>query len=77
VSYKQGDKDVENNNSALAVLKILPKMIDAHGRVTIDVTDICRATALSGDDLRQCLDDLQDEGYLKIELIGEIAEDWR
>jgi hypothetical protein len=52
------------------VLKLPRKMGDATG--TVDVDEVCPAASLSADDFRQCLDDLQDEGYLKLNCLVKL-----
>jgi DNA-binding IclR family transcriptional regulator len=66
-----------SNNNALSVLKILKKAADGNGRMEIDLNEICRATALSSDDVQECLRDLEYEGYVKLEIAVVIVEDWR
>jgi DNA-binding IclR family transcriptional regulator len=68
---------MQNNNNALSVLKVLRRMIDENGRVEIDMDEVCRAASLSPDDLRRCLDDLQYEGYVQVEVACVVCEEWR
>ena len=67
---------MDNHNAALAVLKTLKQSADETGRVEIDLSEICRAMTMSSDDVQECLQDLEYEGFLRMELACVIAKEW-
>jgi DNA-binding IclR family transcriptional regulator len=65
------------NNHALSLLKALRSMAGSDGEVRIDMHEVCRAAGLDEIDVRECLGDLENEGYLSSEIVVQIAEEWR
>jgi DNA-binding GntR family transcriptional regulator len=69
--------DSENKNQALNLLKALRARAGRAGKVQLDMQEMCRATTLSEDDVRECLIDLESEGFIRTEIVCHIAEEWR
>jgi len=66
-----------SNNQALSLFKALRSMAGPDGEVHIDMHEICRAAGLDEADVRECLTDLEYEGYITTEIIASIAEEFR
>jgi hypothetical protein len=66
-----------NNNHALNVLKALRARAGRKGKVLIDMNELCRATGLEEIAMRECLADLEHEGFIATEIICYIADEWR
>jgi DNA-binding IclR family transcriptional regulator len=69
--------ETTSNNHALRLLKTLKSMAGPDGEVHIDLYEVCRAAGLDENDLRECIADLENEGYLSSEIVVQIAEEWR
>jgi DNA-binding IclR family transcriptional regulator len=67
----------ENNNYALNLLKALRSKSGRGGKVQMDMNEICRASGLDESDVRECLADLENQGFIRTEIICFIAKDWR
>jgi hypothetical protein len=67
----------QTNNHALRVFKALRSRAGTDGEIHIDMHEICRAAGLDETDVKQCLTDLEDEGYISSEIVVQIAEEWR
>jgi DNA-binding IclR family transcriptional regulator len=65
------------NNHALSVLKALRSMAGPDGEVHVDMSELCRAAGLQEEDVKECLSDLECEGYISTEIMVQIAEEWR
>jgi DNA-binding IclR family transcriptional regulator len=65
------------NNHALSVLKALRSRAGQDGEVHVDMHEVCRAAGLQEEDVRECLADLEYEGYIRTEVICYLAEEWR
>lgn len=66
-----------SNNHALSLFKALRSMAGSDGEVHIDMHEVCRAAGLDEADVRECLTDLESEGYITTEIVCGIAEEWR
>ena len=66
-----------SNNHALSLFKTLRSMAGSNGEVHIDMHEVCRAAGLDENDVRECLIDLESEGYISSEIVVQIAEEWR
>jgi hypothetical protein len=67
----------ESNNHALNVLKALRARADRKGKVQIDMNELCRVTGLEEIVMRECLSDLENERFIRTEIICYIADEWR
>jgi DNA-binding GntR family transcriptional regulator len=65
------------NNHALSLLKALRSMAGSEGEVRIDMHEVCRAAGLDEVEVRECLSDLEYEGFISTEIVCQIAEEWR
>ncbi len=68
---------MESNNKALTVLRKLKSLMRRAGKVQLETSEACRITGLSEDELRECLSDLECEGYIRTEIVCHIAKEWR
>jgi DNA-binding IclR family transcriptional regulator len=66
-----------NNNHALNLLKALRTRAGRGGKVQIDMSEICRAAGLGETDVRECLDDLESEGFIRTEITCYVKKEWR
>jgi len=66
-----------NSNYALSLFKALRSMAGPDGEVHIDMHEVCRAAGLDEVEVRECLTDLEYEGYISTEITCQIAEEWR
>jgi hypothetical protein len=41
------------------------------------MSELCRAAGLQEEDVKECLSDLECEGYISTEIMVQIAEEWR
>jgi DNA-binding IclR family transcriptional regulator len=69
--------EIENKNYALSLFKILKSGAGNDGKVQVDMGDLCRAAGLEEEDVRECLVDLEAEGFISTEIVCTIAEEWR
>jgi DNA-binding IclR family transcriptional regulator len=69
--------ETENKNYALNLLKALRAMAGRGGKVQIDMQELCRAAGLSEEDARECLSDLEHEGFIRTEITCYVATEWR
>jgi DNA-binding IclR family transcriptional regulator len=69
--------ETENTNYALNLLKALRTRAGRGGKVQMDMNEICRASGLDEADVRECLTDLEAEGFITTEIICYIAKEWR
>jgi CTP-dependent riboflavin kinase len=69
--------ETENKNYALNLLKALRARAARGGKVQIDMHELCRATGLSEQDARECLTDLEHEGFITTEIICYVTKEWR
>ena len=67
----------QTNNHALSVFKALRSRAGTDGEIHIDMHEICRAAGLDESEVRECLTDLESEGYISTEIICHVAEEWR
>jgi DNA-binding IclR family transcriptional regulator len=67
----------DGNNHALRLFKALRSMAGSDGEVHIDMHEVCRAAGLDEVEVRECLTDLEYEGYIGTEIICYIGEEWR
>jgi DNA-binding IclR family transcriptional regulator len=67
----------ENNNYALNLLKALRARAGRGGKVQMDMNELCRAAGLDGQDARECLTDLEAEGFITTEIVCHIKKEWR
>jgi DNA-binding IclR family transcriptional regulator len=77
---KSGSEDTmegENTNYALNLFKVLRAKAGRGGKVQMEMNELCRVVGLSEEDARECLSDLQCEGFITTEIICYINEEWR
>jgi|HubBroStandDraft_4_1064222.scaffolds.fasta_scaffold14156_3 hypothetical protein len=74
---RENAMESENKNYALNLLKALRARAGRGGKLQIDMNEICRATGLDEVDLKECLTDLEHEGFITIEIICYITQEWR
>jgi DNA-binding IclR family transcriptional regulator len=67
----------QSNNHALSVFKALRSRAGQHGEIHIDMNEICRAAGVDEAEVKECLTDLECEGYIRTEIICHISEEWR
>jgi CTP-dependent riboflavin kinase len=67
----------ENKNYALSVFKALKARAGRGGRVQMDMNELCRAAGLSEQDAKECLTDLEHEGFIRTEITHFVAKEWR
>ena len=67
----------ENKNYALNLLKALRAKAGRGGKVQMDMNELCRATGLSEEDAKDCLTDLEHEGFIRTEITCYVAKEWR
>jgi DNA-binding IclR family transcriptional regulator len=67
----------ENNNYALNLLKALRTRAGRGGKVQMDMNEICRASNLDENDVRECLSDLEHQGFVRTEITCFIEKQWR
>jgi DNA-binding IclR family transcriptional regulator len=67
----------ENKNHGLDLLKALRASAGRGGKVQIDMHDVCRATGLQEEDVRESLADLEHGGFITTEIICHIKKEWR
>jgi hypothetical protein len=67
----------ENKNYALALFKALKARAGRGGKVQIDINELCRAAGLEDEDVRECLIDLEHEGFIRTEIVCYVREEWR
>jgi DNA-binding IclR family transcriptional regulator len=59
------------------VFKALRSRAAPDGGIHIDMTEICRAAGLDEAEVKECLTDLESEGFISTEIVVQIAEEWR
>ena len=69
--------ETEGTNYGLSLLKVLKSKAGQDGRVQIDMSELCRAAGLEEQDVKECLVDLENEGFIATEMVCTIAEGWR
>jgi DNA-binding IclR family transcriptional regulator len=67
----------QSNNHALSVFKALRSRAGQDGEIHIDMHEICRAAGLDETEVKECLTDLESEGYISSQIVVQIAEEWR
>jgi DNA-binding IclR family transcriptional regulator len=67
----------QSNNHALSVFKALRSRAGTDGEVHVDMNEICRASGVDEVEVKECLTDLESEGYISTEIVVQIAEEWR
>ena len=75
--FLENSMEDRTNNHALCVFKALRSRAGQDGEIHIDMHEICRASGLDEADVRECLTDLECEGYISAEIVVQIAEEWR
>lgn len=69
--------DNESTNYALNLLKALRARAGRGGKVQIEMNELCRVAELSDEDARECLTDLEAEGFITTEIVCHISKEWR
>jgi hypothetical protein len=69
--------EYQTNNHALSVFKALRSRAGTDGEIHVDMNELCRAAGLDEAEVKECLTDLECEGYISTEIVVQIAEEWR
>ncbi|MGA3104743.1 MAG: hypothetical protein ABSD53_09700 [Terriglobales bacterium] len=67
----------ENNNYALNLLKALRAQAGRGGKVQMEMNELCRVAGLDEPDVRECLIDLECQGFITTEIVCHIRKEWR
>jgi hypothetical protein len=66
-----------DNNHALSLFKALRSMSGPDSEVHVELHEVCRATCLQEEDVRESVADLEQEGFITTEIVCHIADEWR
>jgi DNA-binding IclR family transcriptional regulator len=74
---RENAMESENKNYALNLLKALRARAGRGGKLQIDMDEICRAAGLDEMDVKECLTDLEHQGFVRTEITCFIEKQWR